>query len=126
MNWSSAVTLGMDKMARIYTVTINGKETFICGKVTGIRVVNDNTDFYSPIDDDAIANALPGLFTASPKWSEVTKSTDALTFNLNEFAKLFGVNGALTNDCGYGHTMAKHKRTGTRIVVMTDRVGIDE
>jgi len=106
-------------MSKIYTVTINGKEQFVGNSITGIRLVNRTDDFYSVIDADAITNALPGLFKSSPEWSALDQS--ALTFDLNEFAKLFGIKGALKNDSGWGHTMARHKRTNTRITILTDR-----
>jgi hypothetical protein len=119
MNWSSAVTQGIVKMAKVYTVTINGKEQFLCDKLIGIRLVNRTDDFYSVINAEVIANALPGLFKSSPEWSALDQS--ALTFDLNEFTKLFGIKGALKNNSGWGHTMARHTRTNTRITILTDR-----
>lgn len=109
-------------MAKIYTVSINGKEEFLVCKITGVRIVNRTTDFYAGIDDTAVANALPGLFKISPRWSNLMKSDDPLTFDLNEFAKLFGITGKLRNECGYGAIIAEHKATNTRIVITTEGV----
>jgi hypothetical protein len=106
------------EMAKIYTVTINDKEQFVGNSITGVRICSNRTglDFYAQINADSIANALPGLFKSSPEWATLDES--ALTFDLNEFVKLFGLKGRIANDSGWGSVRATHKSTATRISIL--------
>jgi len=109
-------------MSKIYTVTINGKEQTICGSIVAVSLRSHkmDIDFYSEINAEVIANAQPNLFKPSAKYSELFGES-ALTFDLSEFAKLFGIKGRLANKSGYGHTMASHKATWTQITIIDDR-----
>jgi hypothetical protein len=110
--------------SKVYTITINGKEEFLCGNIESIvlRSHKSGLDYRYHVDEQGIRDAVPGLFTPSPKWSEIVKDAPALTMNLAVIAREFGIKGRWKNTSGYGHTTAKHKTTATDFHVFTDRV----
>jgi len=110
--------------SKVYTITINGKEEFLCGNIESIllRSRKSGLDYRYYVDEDGIIDAVEGMFTPSPKWSNIVKNGPALTMNLDVVARQFGIKGRWKNMSGYGHTTAKHTATATDFHVFTDRV----
>ena len=110
--------------SKVYTITINGKEEFLCGNIESVMLRSHKTglDYRYYVNEDTIVDAVDGVFTASPKWSAIVKDAPALTMNLDVIARKFGIKGRWKNTSGYGHTNAKHKATATDFDVITDRV----
>jgi acetylornithine deacetylase/succinyl-diaminopimelate desuccinylase-like protein len=119
-------------MTKVYTITINGKEEFLCGNIQKILLKSYKTglDYWYQVNQHAIEHDVEGLFTDSPKWSLVVKDSKlesfkdskALTLNLDVVARKFGIKGRWKNTSGWGHTSARHKSTATEFMVFTDRV----
>lgn len=110
--------------SKVYTITINGKEEFLCGNIESVMLRSHKTglEYRYYVNEQDIIDAVEGVFTPSPKWSAIVKDAPALTMNLDVIARQFGIKGRWKNTSGYGHTNAKHKATATDFHVFTDRV----
>lgn len=112
-------------MSKVYTITINGKEEFLCGNIQKILLKSRKTglEYWYSVNEASIKDAVEGIFTDSPEWTPIVKNERALTLNLDAIAKCFNIKGRWKNTSGYGHTSASHKSTGTEFTVFTDRIG---
>ena len=113
----------MKSRSPVYTVTINGKEEFLCGNIESVLLRSPKTglEYRYRVNQDGIIDAEPGVFTPSAKWSAIVKDAPALTMNLDRLARQFGIRGRWKNTSGWGHTGAKHTATQTDFQVFTDR-----
>lgn len=101
-------------MSKFRTITINGKEEYFDFRdpdskfviqISGVRRV----EFWHKFD----------MFEAAAGLSFVVPSKEypgSYSFDLNQFAKLYGIKGRWKNQSGYGHTLAKQSKHNAQFI----------
>jgi hypothetical protein len=103
-------------MTKLATITINGREQFFSfgndnnGKFV-IQVSGDSRQEHW-MDFDFLASAAAGHSYIVPS----KEYPSEYSFDLNQFAKMFGIQGRWKNESAWGHTHAKHSTSGARFI----------